>query len=115
MSKKAILVGCNYPGTQGELQGCINDVVRMYQCLIDRYGFTEKDIYVMVDTDSSFPQPTGINIRNAFSVFCESAGPGDSLFFHFSGHGTRFPAEPGSDDNTGYDECIVPSDMNLIT
>ncbi|PIA64864.1 hypothetical protein AQUCO_00100378v1 [Aquilegia coerulea] len=115
MSKKAILVGCNYPGTQGELKGCINDVVRMYQCLIDRYGFMENDIYVMVDTDSSFPQPTGINIRNAFSVFCESAGPGDSLFFHFSGHGTRLPAEPGSNDNTGYDECIVPSDMNLIT
>jgi len=34
---------------------------------------------------------------------------------HYSGHGTRLPAETGEDDDTGYDECIVPSDMNLIT
>ena len=37
------------------------------------------------------------------------------LFVHYSGHGTRLPAETGEDDDTGFDECIVPSDMNLIT
>ncbi|KAG6420893.1 hypothetical protein SASPL_117437 [Salvia splendens] len=28
---------------------------------------------------------------------------------------TRLPAETDDDDSTGYDECIVPTDMNLIT
>ncbi|KAE8679197.1 Metacaspase-4 [Hibiscus syriacus] len=67
MAKKAVLNGINYPGTKAELKGCINDVKRMYNCLIQR------------------------------------------------GHGTRLPAETGDEDDTGYDECIVPCDMNLIT
>ncbi|KAJ0267000.1 hypothetical protein HA466_0008950 [Hirschfeldia incana] len=31
------------------------------------------------------------------------------------GHGTRLPPETGEDDDTGFDECIVPSDINYIT
>ncbi|XP_058072329.1 metacaspase-5 [Magnolia sinica] len=115
MGKKALLVGCNYPGTKAELKGCINDVKRMHRCLIDRYGFYEDDITVLIDTDDSYTQPTGINIRRALSNLIRSAEPGDYLFFHYSGHGTRLPAETGEDDDTGYDECIVPCDMNLIT
>ncbi|KAF9612406.1 hypothetical protein IFM89_039439 [Coptis chinensis] len=112
MGKKAILVGCNYPGTQAEL----NDVKNMYHCLIQQYGFKQEDMFVIIDTDSSYPQPTRINILTALSIFCQSAEPGDYLFFHFSSHGTRLPANPDSNDNTGYDECIiVPCDMNIIT
>ncbi|OVA03142.1 Peptidase C14 [Macleaya cordata] len=115
MGKKAVLVGCNYQGTKAELKGCINDVKRMYQCLIERYGFAEEDITVLIDTDDSYTQPTGKNIRKALSDLIRSGEPGDFLFFHYSGHGTRLPAETGEDDDTGYDECIVPTDMNLIT
>lgn len=115
MGKRALLVGINYPGTKAELKGCINDVNRMYKSLIDRYGFVEEDIVVLIDTDSNFKQPTGVNIRRELSNLVSSAEPGDYLFFHYSGHGTRLPAETGDDDDTGYDECIVPCDMNLIT
>ncbi|XP_023533408.1 metacaspase-4-like [Cucurbita pepo subsp. pepo] len=115
MGKKAVLIGCNYPGTKAELRGCINDVKRMRQCLIDRFGFSEDDISILIDTDDSYPQPTGKNIRSALARLVRSAEPGDFLFVHYSGHGTRLPAETGEDDDTGYDECIVPSDMNLIT
>ncbi|KAJ7949029.1 Metacaspase [Quillaja saponaria] len=114
MAKKAVLIGCNYPGTNAELKGCINDVKRMYKCLIDRYGFSEEDITVLIDTDKSYRQPTGKNIRSALSELIHSARPGDVLFVHYSGHGTRLPAETGEEDDTGYDECIVPCDMNLI-
>ncbi|KGN46707.1 metacaspase-5 [Cucumis sativus] len=115
MGKKAVLIGCNYPGTKAELRGCINDVKRMRQCLIERYGFSEDDIEILIDTDESYTQPTGKNIRSALARLVRSADPGDFLFVHYSGHGTRLPAETGEDDDTGYDECIVPSDMNLIT
>ncbi|XP_065852638.1 metacaspase-4-like [Euphorbia lathyris] len=115
MGKKAVLIGCNYPGTKAELKGCVNDVRRMYKCLIDRYGFREDDINVLIDTDDSYTQPTGKNIRRALSKLLRSAEPGDFLFVHYSGHGTRLPAETGEDDDTGYDECVVPCDMNLIT
>ncbi|KAK8961057.1 Metacaspase-5 [Platanthera guangdongensis] len=115
MAKKAVLIGCNYPGTKAELKGCVNDVRRMHRCLVDRYGFDETDIEVLIDTDASSTQPTGKNIRRAITQLIRSAGPGDFLFVHYSGHGTRLPAETGEDDDTGYDECIVPCDMNLIT
>lgn len=115
MGKKAVLIGCNYPGTKAELKGCINDVTRMHRCLLDRYDFDEHDITVLIDTDPSFTQPTGKNIRRALEDLVRSAEPGDSLFVHYSGHGTRLPAETGEPDDTGFDECIVPTDMNLIT
>ncbi|KAK7342918.1 hypothetical protein VNO80_25876 [Phaseolus coccineus] len=115
MVKKAVLIGINYPGTKAELKGCINDVWQMHRCLVDRYGFSEDDITVMIDTDKSYREPTGKNIRSALTSLIRSAEAGDVLFVHYSGHGTRLPAETGEDDDTGYDECIVPSDMNLIT
>ncbi|KAK1393190.1 Metacaspase-4 [Heracleum sosnowskyi] len=115
MAKKAVLIGCNYKGTKAELKGCINDVKRMHRCLIDRFGFSDNDISVLIDTDKSYTQPTGKNIRRALSNLVGSASSGDILFVHYSGHGTRLPAETGDDDDTGYDECIVPTDMNLIT
>lgn len=115
MTKRAVLIGVNYPGTKAELKGCVNDVKRMYACLVDRYGFPEENITVLIDTDDRYTQPTGRNIRRALGNLVRSAEPDDVLFVHYSGHGTRLPAETGEDDDTGYDECIVPSDMNLIT
>ncbi|KQK05597.1 metacaspase-5 [Brachypodium distachyon] len=113
--KRAVLVGINYPGTKAELKGCLNDVARMRRSLVDRFGFAEADIRVLADADPAAPQPTGANIRRELARLVSDARPGDYLFFHYSGHGTRLPAETGQDDDTGYDECIVPSDMNLIT
>ncbi|CAN6346327.1 unnamed protein product [Urochloa humidicola] len=113
--KRAVLVGINYPGTKAELKGCHNDVARMRRSLVDRFGFDESGIRVLVDDGSGGPQPTGANIRRELARLVGDARPGDMLFFHYSGHGTRLPAETGQDDDTGYDECIVPCDMNLIT
>ncbi|KAG7646521.1 Metacaspase-8 [Arabidopsis thaliana] len=115
MAKKALLIGINYPGTAVELRGCVNDVHRMQKCLIELYGFANKDIVIMIDTDKSCIQPTGKNICEELKRLIASGQSGDFLVFHYSGHGTRIP--PGiedSDDSTGFDECITPCDMNLI-
>ncbi|RCV17099.1 hypothetical protein SETIT_3G192400v2 [Setaria italica] len=82
----------------------------MRRCLVDRFGFDAADIRVLADADTSTPPPTGANIRRLVG----DARPGDTLFFHYSGHGLQLPAETGEDDDTGYDECIVPGDGNLI-
>ncbi|CAH8313060.1 unnamed protein product [Eruca vesicaria subsp. sativa] len=115
MVKRAVLIGINYPGTEGELFGCVNDVKRMHKCLVDRFGFSEENITELIDTDKSKIQPTGKNIRQALSELVGAANSGDVLFVHYSGHGVRLPPETGEDDNTGFDECIVPCDMNNIT
>ncbi|KAL1205641.1 Metacaspase-7 [Cardamine amara subsp. amara] len=114
MAKRALLIGINYPGTTEELKGCVNDVRRMYKCLVDRFGFAEEDIKVLIDTDKFYTQPTGKNIRHALSELIKPAKSGDVLFVHYSGHGTRVPLETGEEDDTGFDECIVPCDLNPI-
>jgi hypothetical protein len=112
--KRAVLVGINYAGTDGELKGCLNDVARMRRCLVDRFGFDEVCIRVLADADPSTPPPTGANNRLELERLVTDARPEDFLFFHYSGHGLQLPAETGEDDDTGYDECIVTCDLNLI-
>ncbi|CAM0954820.1 unnamed protein product [Alopecurus aequalis] len=58
--KRAVLVGINYLGTHGELKGCINDVVRMRRCLVDRFGFDDADIRVLTNADPSTRSPRAL-------------------------------------------------------
>eukprot|EP00253_Pinus_taeda_P035708 PITA_35708 len=109
--KHAVLVGCNYPNTEYELHGCVNDVMRMQNILSHRFGFAKENINLLIDTDKSYTKPTGENIIRALVKMIEQAKPGDVLFFHYSGHGTLVPMQ----NSTGSDECIVPCDFNLLT
>ncbi|KAF9601459.1 hypothetical protein IFM89_020226, partial [Coptis chinensis] len=113
MGKKrmAILVGCNYPNSPNELHGCINDVLSMHDTLASRFGFEPKNIEVLTDAPDSLVMPTGANIMKALNRMIDQAEPGDVLYFHYSGHGTRLPSKHG----IWHDEAIVPCDMNLIT
>ncbi|KAH9327170.1 hypothetical protein KI387_007348, partial [Taxus chinensis] len=120
MGNKAFLVGCNYLG-MAELKGCVNNVKRMYRCLIRHFGFEQQNIIVLIDTKETEifteikGEPTKANIRRALKTLLDTTHPEDVLFFHYRGHDTRLPTEIGDQDDIGYDECFVPSDMNLIT
>lgn len=109
--KYAVLVGCNYPHTQFELHGCVNDALRSQNTLIHRFGFARDNIHLLIDTDEAYPKPTGENIRAALLAMIRGANAGDLLFFHYSGHGTLIPKH----NSPGNDECIVPCDLKLIT
>ncbi|KAF5207444.1 Metacaspase-9 [Thalictrum thalictroides] len=114
MEKKkrmAILVGCNYPNTPNELHGCINDVLSMRDMLVNHFGFDLNHIEFLIDAPGSLVMPTGANIKKALNGMIDQAEPGDVLFFHYSGHGTRIPTNHGFK----HDEAIVPCDLNLIT
>ncbi|XVF82590.1 hypothetical protein PTKIN_Ptkin16aG0061700 [Pterospermum kingtungense] len=117
----AVLVGCNYPSTQFRLRGCINDVVDMRQLLLERFGFDDSDVKILIDEPvpaaySNFTTviPTGANIKAELNWMVNQAEVGDVLFFYFSGHGTVLASlDPGH----AYmeHEAIVPCDLNLIT
>ncbi|KAI5322622.1 hypothetical protein L3X38_031694 [Prunus dulcis] len=114
----AVLVGCNYPNTRNELHGCINDVAAMRGTLVNRFGFDPGNIQLLTDAaaagSSSSVMPTGANIKKALGAMVDQAKPGDVLYFHYSGHGTRIPSlKPGNPFRQ--DEAIVPCDFNLIT
>lgn len=63
MAKRALIVGCNYPGSTHELKGCSNDVQNMYSLLHDVFGYKPEDMVIMLDTNAQTLQPTGANIK----------------------------------------------------
>jgi hypothetical protein len=108
--RKALLIGINYFGQEGELRGCINDVQNVSAFLVERYGYKREDMVLLTD-DQSNPvmHPTRSNIIRALHWLVKDAQPNDSLFLHYSGHGGQVEDEDGDEDD-GYDECIYPVD-----
>ncbi|KAK8575689.1 hypothetical protein V6N13_033059 [Hibiscus sabdariffa] len=119
-TKRAVLVGCNYPHTRFRLNGCTNDVKSIKAVIKERFGFLESNIRVLIDDDhigasgSSPVLPTGANIKAALDEMAKKAEAGDVLFFYFSGHGTAIPVLKAGKPFR-QDEAIVPCDLNLIT
>ncbi|GLC38953.1 hypothetical protein PLESTM_000799600 [Pleodorina starrii] len=112
-SKRAVLIGCNYPGTNAALRGCINDVWGMKAILEEYYGFEPSDITILIDTDPQYLRPTGRNMKAKINEMIAAAQDGDVCVLHFSGHGTQIPSLDG-DEKDGKDEAICPTDMNVI-
>jgi hypothetical protein len=107
-NKKALLIGINYTGTQNELYGCINDV----NCVkerISKNGFTNINIL----TDLTNKKATRDNILLEFKNLLSNSQAGDLLFFLYSGHGS-YTLDRNNDENTGYDQLIVPCDLKPI-
>lgn len=107
--KKALLIGINYFGQRGELNGCINDVRNVKNLIMGR-GFHESDMVILTD-DQRDPryQPTRENIIQGMLWLVDGARPNDSLFFHYSGHGSQSSDHDG-DEVDGSDETILPVD-----
>ena len=109
-TKRALLIGINYTATpSARLYGCINDVVNVRNTLIDAYGYTDSNIIVLRD-DDKLKQPTRANILNAMVNIIRVSAPDDTLWIHYSGHGTQIRSNT-SDESDGLTECIVPSDF----
>lgn len=112
-NKRALLVGINYPGTDHALRGCVNDVMRMNDVIVNHYGFTDPNNRRML-TDAS---ATTANILERLNWLVDGAQPGDVLFFHYSGHGSQLTNKDYATDNEpdGLDEIICPVDLDWRT
>jgi hypothetical protein len=108
MVKKAVLIGINYRGTSLALQGCINDVRNVYNFLTSQAGYSPENIRVLTDDDI---QPTNSNIKSNISWLLDGAISGDTLMFHYSGHGSNI-ADVNGDETDKRDETIVPIDYS---
>lgn len=105
---RAVMIGINYVGQNGELSGCHNDANNMLEYLIDEHGFERENITILMD-DGEHEEPTGANIMNAFRNLVSQSEEGDVCFVHYSGHGGRLRDDDG-DEEDGYDETLVPAD-----
>ena len=104
MAKRALIVGINYPGTNHELRGCVNDANLIKKTITEQYGFT--DVRRLLDDEA-----TTAGILDGLYWLVDGATPGDILYFHFSGHGSQLLDRNG-DEKDGLDEIICPADLD---
>jgi metacaspase-1 len=108
--RKALLIGINYFGQNGELRGCINDTKNVSSFLMERYNYKREDMIILTDdARDEILQPTAANIRRALQWLVGNAQPDDALFLHYSGHGGQ-TADLDGDEEDGTDEVIYPVD-----
>ena len=110
LNKAALLIGSNYPNTNYQLSGCINDINFLKDKLSNTYGYNKFNIL----TDIASVKPTRNNILSNFTSFLSSSKAGDFLFFGFSGHGSQI-RDTNGDETDGIDETIVGSDLQNVT
>jgi len=106
--KRALLIGINYRGMEGELRGCINDVNNIKNILIENCEFQDKNIRMLTEDIPDF-HPTHENITKSIMWLVQDILPGDTLVFYFSGHGIHAP-DTNFDEVDGQDEMLVPLD-----
>jgi hypothetical protein len=102
MAKTALCIGINdYPGTESDLAGCVNDA-RDWAAVLESRGF---DVRLLLNRKA-----TGDRMREAMKQLLADAKSGDSVVIQFSGHGSFVPDKNG-DEPDGTDECLVPYDV----
>jgi hypothetical protein len=117
-TKRALLIGINYFGSEYELHGCLNDVDRTSEMLQRCFGFLKSNITILKDspTDPMFrasTAPTRQNIMQSIQSLMAATQPGDLAYFHYSGHGSHQTDQNG-EENDHEDESICPVDMDQI-
>src|SRR5678815_5494250 len=103
--KRALLFGINKYKSVPKLQGSLNDIETMRQILITRWGFPEK--YITMVTDEA---ATRAGILAAFDQLVKDAGPNDTVYVHYSGHGSQVEDLNGDEPDDHLDETLVPQD-----
>lgn len=102
MSKRALCIGINdYPGTNSDLSGCVNDCNDWAAALATRgFGVTK-----LLDA-----QATKAKMVAAMGDLIGAAAKGDTVVITYSGHGTWVPDKSG-DEPDNRDEGLCPWDI----
>jgi Caspase domain/Domain of unknown function (DUF4384) len=104
-TKRALLIGINKYRGVPRLQGSLNDIETMRQVLLTRWGFTERNIRLLIDE-----QATREGMLTALNQFVKDTGPQDTVYIHYSGHGSQVKDLNGDEQDDHLDETLVPQD-----
>jgi metacaspase-1 len=100
--KRALCVGINdYPGTELDLAGCVNDA-EDWRALLEGRGYTVDALH---DADA-----TRARLLHGLQELIACGADGDSLVFTFSGHGSWLPDED-RDEPDARDEMLCCYDV----
>jgi len=109
VSKRALLIGINKYQAVPRLQGSLNDIETMKRILVTRWGFPEQNIRFLKDD-----QATREGILKALKDFVSETGSQDTVYIHYSGHGSQVEDLNG-DEPDGLDETLVPQDGRMAS
>jgi hypothetical protein len=101
VTRRALVIGIDYPGTPYALNGCVNDADAWGDVLAARRFVVER---------LTNEHATRAAILGTLRNFVTQARAGDALVFCYSGHGTNIRDTDG-DEADGRDECLCPVDM----
>jgi hypothetical protein len=104
-TKRALLIGINKYLHVPKLNGSLNDIETMRQVLVSRFGFDERHIATLTDEAA-----TRAGILAALDRLVQEAGPRDTVYLHYSGHGSQVQDLNGDEPDDGLDETLVPQD-----
>jgi len=109
MKNKALLVGINkYPNPNNELRGCVNDILDMEHFIsATNKVYPNENIKKLIDR-----QATKKEMVTQIKWLLQGAEAGDSLLFHYSGHGAQAPTHYINIEKDGLDEIICPYDFD---
>jgi len=110
--KRALVVGCNYKGSDYELNGCINDGKHVLQLLTTQYGYKMENIVFLSDDQEPAKKPTRANLLKHLKNIVSLTKPSDNISFFFSGHGSQ-TASNDKDEIDHKDDTIVPLDFEV--
>jgi hypothetical protein len=102
MGNRAICVGINdYPGTNMDLAGCVNDA-KDWQALLERRGYRVDALHNR--------EATRARIVDALRTAIRQTAEDKAFVFTFSGHGSWLP-DDDRDEPDARDEMICPYDV----
>ena len=116
-TKRALLIGINYVGQQGQLSGCHNDVLNMVEYLKDVHGFADENITLLLD-DGKHTSPTHANILSAYRRLVAESAPGVAVYCHYSGHGGKLRDDDGDESKCWlcryvFGGCTLVHDLSM--
>ena len=114
---RALLIGVDYKGQEGlETSSGHQDVTRMRQYLLSQ-GYRSGDMKILAESENH-EAPTRSAIERGITWLVQDSGPGDSLFLHYSGHGSTFVGGDADEQEdrfagaaSGGDEALCPLDF----
>jgi len=115
-TKYALLIGINYyKNPSNQLNGCINDVMEI-AILLAGLQYKKENMIIMTDDKTGPFEPTKINILAQIKALVSKVKSGDTVFVHYSGHGSQVADKDGDEkknlNTPGMDDCICPCDFD---
>lgn len=104
-TRYALLIGISRYRVLPTLPGAHNDVDLMRNVLSSQHGFAPDHVRVLLDEAA-----TRSGIMNALQEVIGQARPQDTVFIHYSGHGSQIQDFNGDETDDHLDETLVPYD-----